>query len=618
MRLRRFEVKNFKGIDQLALEWDEFLVLIGENNCGKSSVLLALSCFLGGGAIKDMSLFRKHLTDGKNAIELIGYFDRLTKQDMEQVAVKGRTHGNEWILKKQYWLEAGNEGDGEKGGWKEQLYSFGAQDKFANWPNPDTTWAAFPAEYQPLIAKIPNSPARPNSNAREALRDLVRQNRPDLLVAGTPEWIPNPGGGGNWKSNANSILPRSIFVRAVHEAADETNAKDASTYGKLINLIVERQLAKRPEMKQLQDALEAVMAMFVPDEAHPERQADEIKLLQARINEQLAEVVGGQALIKAAVPELRSLVMPSTSLAIRDSLAGIDTEVGHQGHGLQRTLVMTLLQILGEVQDLQPEDENAVLRPTILIVEEPELYMHPQMERRMRDVLYRLATQDNLQVICCTHSPVFVDIADKHRSIIRLVKQPTGKIIGYQFTQDLFPGQGDAVEKQRLHAVARFNPMVNELFFAKQVVLLEEFSAIVAFERAGELTGLFARHPRLRRDTCLIDCAGKSNIPGFQRVLNKFEIPYRAVHDADLGIPEAVAVNPRIAAEAAHNPSATVFALQPADLESILGYQAPSKEKPLRAYRRVEELHQQNALPAPFIEALNMVYFGSLVEPAAT
>ncbi|MDV2126279.1 AAA family ATPase [Burkholderia pseudomallei] len=78
MRLRRFVIRNFKAIAQASFEWDELLVLIGENNCGKSTVLSALSYFLSGGSIRDPSLFRRHLTDAQNAIELTAHFDGLT------------------------------------------------------------------------------------------------------------------------------------------------------------------------------------------------------------------------------------------------------------------------------------------------------------------------------------------------------------------------------------------------------------------------------------------------------------------------------------------------------------------------------------------------------------
>ncbi|WP_236748705.1 AAA family ATPase [Acidovorax carolinensis] len=121
MRLRRFEIHNYKCIEHVTLEWEDLLVLIGENNAGKSSVLSAIAVFLSGSSIKDSSLFRRHQTDDGNAIELIGHFDCLTDDEKAQVAVRGRMDGDQWVLKKRYWFAPGE--DGEAGGWKEQLFS---------------------------------------------------------------------------------------------------------------------------------------------------------------------------------------------------------------------------------------------------------------------------------------------------------------------------------------------------------------------------------------------------------------------------------------------------------------------------------------------------------------
>ncbi|RST47396.1 ATP-dependent nuclease [Variovorax sp. DXTD-1] len=612
MRLRRFEIRNYKCIEHVILEWEDLIVLIGENNAGKSSVLSAIAVFLSGSSIKDSSLFRRHQTGDANAIELIGHFDSLTDDETGQVAVRGRMDGDRWVLKKRYWFELGE--DGEAGGWKEVLYSFSGLEQFVGWPDPDTTWAAFPADYQPIIDSLPNKGARPTVGSRDSLKVAVREQRPDLVVVGAAAWVPNPGGGGNWKSNANSILPRPILVRAVQEASDETNAKDASTYGKLINLIVERSLAQRPEMAALQAALDDVLALFRPDPANPRRQAQEVRDLQDRINRSLNEVVGGQALIRTEAPELRTMVLPSTSLVIRDAQAGIETEVSHQGHGLQRTLVITLLQLLADAQAQGVQGAVPGLeRGTILLLEEPELYLHPQMERLMRDVLHRLAAQPGTQVACCTHSPVFLDIAANYRAIVRMFKTPQGDASCHQVTQDLFPGQPNQTDKQRLNTVARFDPTVNELFFAQRVVLMEEFSAIAAFERAAELMGLFERHLRLRREVSLVDCNGKSNIPAFLRVLNAFNIPYRVLHDEDPGNPAAQATNQQILGLLPQG-AAQVHMVAP-DLEGLLGYQAPGKNKPYAAVCTVENLHSQGHLPAAFQQAVCMAYFGQLAEP---
>lgn len=454
MRLCRFEVRNFKCIEYASVDWEDLLVFIGENNSGKSSILSAIAAFLSGSSIKDASLFRRHQADSANAIELIGHFDNRSDEARSQAAVRGRMHDDRWVLKKRYWLETGD--GGEPGGWKEQLYSFSGVEQFRGWPESDGTWAAFPADYQPLIEALSSRGNRPTNSTRDALRDAIRQNRPNLVSFGAPTWVPNPGGGGNWKSNANSILPRAIFVKAVHEASDETNAKDASSYGKLVNLIVERSLAQRPEMTELQSALDRVLSLFRPDDANPGQQAQEVGDLQDRINASLNEVVGGQARIRTEAPELRSMVLPSTSLVIRDVHAGIDTEVGHQGHGLQRTLVITLLQLLADAQAQEPPGDQAIpQRSTLLLIEEPELYLHPQMERLMRDVLHRLAAHPTTKVACCTHSPVFLDIAGNYRAIVRMYKTPQGDAAAHQVTQDLFAGRQGLAAKQRLNIVAR-------------------------------------------------------------------------------------------------------------------------------------------------------------------
>ena len=54
----------------------------------------------------------------------------------------------------------------------------------------------------------------------------------------------------------------------------------------------------------------------------------------------------------------------------------------------------------------------------------------------------------------------------------------------------------------------------------------------------------------------------------------------------------------------------------PESIESTLGYVAQGGAgKPYAAVCKVEELHNQNALPQPFLDALNFVYFGALTEP---
>jgi hypothetical protein len=97
-----------------------------------------------------------------------------------------------------------------------------------------------------------------------------------------------------------------------------------------------------------------------------------------------------------------------------------------------------------------------------------------------------------------------------------------------------------------------------------------------------------------------------------------FSISYRVAHDEDRNNPGATEKNLKIAAAAAAaNPPAPIHFLGPNDLESTLGYQAPKRNKRSMAVAKVEELVNQGALPQEFTEAMNFIYFGTLVEPSA-
>jgi putative ATP-dependent endonuclease of OLD family len=619
MRICKFEISNFKGIRYASFDWGEIVVLIGENNCGKSTALQALQVFLSGSQLKDLAFFRENQCDVDHAIELTAHFCDLSEFERQAGAVRSRMIGDKWILKKQFWCE--KHGDNETS-WKEQYFSYSQEERIIGWPESDVSWANFPEQIQQISQQLPGRAARPNAESRANLRQLIREAHPQLMAMGDPAWVANPGGGGNWKSNANSIIPRCIYVKAVHDATDESISKEASSYGRIVNLIIEKKLMQRQEVIDLKNRIEVVLGLFNPDPAHPELQAQEIRELQNRINIRLNEVIAGSVSIKTSPVEIESMLLPSTYLVLKDRPDALETPPLHQGHGLQRTLVMALLQILAELQTEPLNEEERVQhaipsRAVILAVEEPELYMHPQMERKMRDVLYRLSRQPSFQVICTTHSPIFLDVSRSHTAIVRAVKSADREVRFFQVTKDLFADDERQDERARIQLIANFHPTINEVFFAKRVVLLEEYSSSVAFERYADLIGLFQRHPHLRYDVNLINCQGKQNIPLFQRVLNHFSIPYTVVHDEDHGNPVEERVNERIA-ELLTGPNGPNprYLISPTNLEGLLEYQA-DRDKVYRALNRVEELHLAGRVPNEFQSAVNWIYFGQANEPQA-
>jgi len=60
MRLRKVLIENFRGLKHLELDLDDITILIGENNCGKTSVLEAIRIALSRAAMRRIGSFEDH------------------------------------------------------------------------------------------------------------------------------------------------------------------------------------------------------------------------------------------------------------------------------------------------------------------------------------------------------------------------------------------------------------------------------------------------------------------------------------------------------------------------------------------------------------------------------
>ncbi len=72
--------------------------------------------------------------------------------------------------------------------------------------------------------------------------------------------------------------------------------------------------------------------------------------------------------------------------------------ITESGTGVQSMYLLALLDVYGDIS--QKTDEG------ILLIEEPEVYLHPEYQRRMFDAMRKIAS-DN-QVIFSTHSPIMI------------------------------------------------------------------------------------------------------------------------------------------------------------------------------------------------------------------
>lgn len=84
----------------------------------------------------------------------------------------------------------------------------------------------------------------------------------------------------------------------------------------------------------------------------------------------------------------------SQGIYVKDNERGIVTNVGSMSDGMRSIYALSLLETY---------TEEASRIPSIIVLEDPEIYLHPKLQKVTSEILYRLSKKN--QVIFSTHSP---------------------------------------------------------------------------------------------------------------------------------------------------------------------------------------------------------------------
>ncbi len=532
MRIARFSIKNYKGIEHLELRMpktiDErpasgnLLSIIGKNNAGKSSILNALhkALELGRASIEDFP----HHKPEEYPICVEIEFDEITELDKTKPAVGPHLTPDGTYVIRIEWSGPGAPTRKVKD----------AQPQFIHPDNRQKgTWLAHPV-WSRVIKSYEEKYGPISSIKNEVISKLEQiafaQN--ETSVFKMKEWQDderyrqNPAG---WQSLLLNALPRVVYVPAIRDTREEAEVgKKNTTIRQLVSYMFEKQLDKHRTIHSLKTAALKVSKLFAPEEKD-----QVVSAMEKSINDILTPLAGVTGHLGYSNKDIAIDLGGYAYYLIKDQ-HGPETKPEHHGHGTQRALILSLLQALAEL-----ETSDKAGKGLLLLFEEPEIYLHPEMCRKMRDTLITISRRKDSQVICTTHSPVFLDLAERHDGILLLKKDPSnGMVTCFQRTQDIFNDQDDKESRQRLRMILNFDPAVNELFFSERVCLVEgdtEMAAIGAVAEKLVETGKIDRekYQRARHEMTMISCRGKATIPAFQKVLNEFGIKYRVVHDSD-------------------------------------------------------------------------------------
>lgn len=219
------------------------------------------------------------------------------------------------------------------------------------------------------------------------------------------------------------------------------------------------------EVKENQAELEALVAEV--EKANDAIQSlDLIKRAERIINDNLADIMG------AVRPQSASFAMSEPEFReIADSIkvlvgSGKHFEVTENGLGYNNVLYIST--VLGE---LSRSAENDVSLP-ILMIEEPEAHLHPQLQLLLVDQLMN-RVDPRVQILLTSHSPTLASKVLVDRISV-LHEGRTGEMAGRVVVKPIRDCGLDANQKQDLRRYLDITK--STLFFSRGVILVEGIS----------------------------------------------------------------------------------------------------------------------------------------------
>ncbi|MGE6574035.1 ATP-dependent nuclease [Paenibacillus xylanexedens] len=183
-----------------------------------------------------------------------------------------------------------------------------------------------------------------------------------------------------------------------------------------------------------------------------------------------------------------------------------------QGTGIQRMSLIYIFQNLIE-QGLLGAKQNKML-----LIDEPEAFLHPEAVRALSSSLYAIGSE--MPLIISTHSPVLIDLSQNHTSI-QVFRIGTSKAVElYQSSSSVF----DVNDITNMKILNYVDSYINEFFFAKDIVIVEGDTEYIALKH-------YIKDKKL--SIHVIRARGKGTICSLMKILNQFGTPYCVIHDVD-------------------------------------------------------------------------------------
>ena len=520
MKIQFVRIKNFRALKDVAIPFDSVTTFIGPNGAGKSTVLRALDWFFNG---KPGSLIDKDCSFGAidEDIEVQVTFSDLTDRDREALG----KYAPEGAATFTAWKRRSPDGS--------DILSANAK----GFPDFNAIKAAGTATakkdlYASLRRDRPELrlPAAASGAAVEQAMTTWEADHTDQLVD-APEALQTNFFGFNSGGKMSGLFD-FVLVTADLRASEESIDGRSSIIGRILERSIDRAAADEEIAKIVEESRAKQQKVY------EEKFKEQLDSITTQLNEVVASYSPGRFVtVSPADVELKA---PKTTFEVAVLDGTTATAVERQGHGFQRTILISALQLLA--QSGAASAEGVIC----LAIEEPELFQHPIQAQAFAKVLRSLAEDagKRIQVTYATHSPYFLEA--RHFDQVRRLTRSTDEIpvvsVNHASVSDV---------KEKLNGIVKASTVDSQLdgavmnqlaiaLFANRALLVEGTTESSVFYGIADRES----HAALEiAGISVVPVGSKTSIPLAHAILASIGIPTYALFDADGGFEERARTN---------------------------------------------------------------------------
>ncbi len=247
--------------------------------------------------------------------------------------------------------------------------------------------------------------------------------------------------------------------------------------------------------------------------------------LDGRIRDELTNLFPGiSAKTHIPIPEFSDFMKSATIRIFEEGYEHPDgRDVSSFGHGTQRSIQIALIKCLAEVRR---DGVGNAGRTTLLLIDEPELYLHPQAIEVVRAALSRLAG-DGYQVVVTTHSANMISRSDAPNTLLIRRSAAEGTKC-YPRIKDVVAEVIADADHQSEALFALSNS--SKILFSERVLIIEgKTERTILPVIFHDTFGLTPGEDKIG----MVDIGGTPNIPDTMRVLGAMGVPCKSIVDLD-------------------------------------------------------------------------------------